>query len=151
MVKLKVENAVNNYNGKYSIPEGNYLKLSLEMQRGDRGLPKVEGENTKNIEDDSYDRVIYGTNINKKRVGKGAYYTLIEYSDGTRYENNGVNFMNGGYRGRLIVIQVPENTQKKIIRVSLVVVYEITTTGPGFLFLWDYTEYTNWRCVTQIN
>lgn len=151
MVKLKVENAVNNYNGKYSIPEGNYLKLSLEMQRGDRGLPKVEGENTKNIEDDSYDEVIYGTNINKKRVGKGAYYTLIEYSDGTRYENNGVNFMNGGYRGRLIVIQVPENTQKKIIRVSLVVVYEITTTGPGFIFPWDWIEYTNWRCVTQIN
>lgn len=146
IVKLVLSNVKKLDDGSYTVPYGNKLKARIQVVQDVTNLPINNNEaSKKDICDDSFSGTVYGTNLNGKQIGKGAYYVCVTYTDGTTLKKNATNVLSGTKKGDYIETNVETDSSKKIKSVEVVVVYEMYCGAPGFLGIW-WTEMTNWRC-----
>lgn len=98
------------------------------------------------IQDDSANRVL-GTNIDS-RIGYGAYWVRITYSDDSQVQYNGTNMLKYAGEGTVIdLLSADElNSSKRVKKIDVVVAYELYAGAPGVFFGIWWHEYTNWRC-----
>ncbi len=150
LVKLVIINAEKLNDGSYRLPKGYPLALSLKVLQNVASLPLNGNANTKALSDDDYSGSVAGTNISNKKIGYGAYYVCITYTDGTKYERNATNILSGKGNNDLVRIEISTDTGKTISNVSVVVVYEIITKGKGALGIW-WNEHSNWRLTATLN
>lgn len=150
LVKLVITNAEKLNDGSYRIPKGYPLALSLKVLQNVASLPLNGNANTKALSDDDYSGSVAGTNISNKKIGYGAYYICITYTDGTKYERNATNILSGKGYNDLVSIEISADTGKTISNISVVVVYEIITKGQGNFWIW-WNEHSNWRLTATLN
>ncbi|MDE6613475.1 MAG: InlB B-repeat-containing protein [Clostridia bacterium] len=149
MVRLTVQNAEKLDNGKYRVPTGYSLTLSLKVMQDMNNLPLNGNAQSKKLSDDGYTGYVWDTNINNKKIGYGAYYVCINYTDGNKTERNAANILYGKNKNDIIRLDVTPDTDKSISSVSVTVVYEIYSGGPGAFGIW-WQEHSNWRCSTTL-
>ena len=107
-------------------------------------MPRVNTSSTKLANDKA--RSVKGTNINE-RVGYGAYWVRVTYTDGSQDTFNKTNVLKNATKGTIVTLLTKNDidTEKSIESIDVVLVYEIDAGGRGFLGIW-WHEYTNWRC-----
>ncbi|MDE5721443.1 MAG: hypothetical protein K2I30_01700 [Clostridia bacterium] len=113
-------------------------------------LPLNGNAQSKKLNDDGYNGSVWDTNINNKKIGYGAYYVCINYTDGNKTERNAANILYGKNKNNTISLDIKPDTDKSISSVTVVVVYEIYSGGPGAFGIW-WQEHLNWRCSTTLN
>lgn len=145
LVRLIVQNAQKLENGKYRVPTDYPVVLSLKVMQDVNNLPLNGNAESKSVSDDQYDSTIWDTNINYKKIRYGAYYVCVTYTDGSKTERNATNILEGKNKGSVIRLDITPDTDKVISSVRVDVVYEIFSTGKGFMGIW-WTEHSNWRC-----
>ena len=151
VVGLSVSNIEQRNDGKYTIPADWYAStIGIKIMANPSALPINNNEcQSKYIENDTYNGSVTGTNISNKSIGKGAYYVKVMYEDGTVYEKNATNFLDGKNQGDIIPLNIPFEKCKKIQYVHVTVVYELFCGAPGFMGVW-WKEFTNWRCTATM-
>lgn len=153
IVELVISNAVYNSNSdSYSIASKNVeLKLYLRLLQDIAYLPISSNDNAimKNISEDDFSGKVFETNISNKKIGQGAYYISISYTDGTRKEINATDILKGRNKGDKIPMNISLDSQKIIESIKIIVLYEIYSGAPGFLGIW-WHAYSNWRCITTL-
>lgn len=152
---LVLMNAAEGVNGYY-IPNGKQLKLNLKVLQNPSKLPTgshlgAVNWTVHNISDDSYDKVVYGTNISGKKIHSGAYYVKITYTDGTFDEFHTVDFLNGAKKNNLISLDFKIDNEKVLKSMEVVIVYELYYDYMRHIFNWGGTKrYANWRCLATL-
>ena len=157
LVELKIDNCFQVEKNTYCLPQGNELKLSLKVLEDTTRLPTGTHLGSPNwtihyLCEDSYRDKVTGTNISGQKIGYGAYYVKVNYSDGTFSEESKVDIMNGVQKNQTISIALNHNSSKNISSIEFVCVYEIYYDYMSSIWDWDGTKcYSNWRCSTTIN
>ncbi len=139
-------------NNNYKLKNANDFSIKYQLLQNIDNLPQNDSDvHLAKIESDTATKVT-STNINKKTIGRGAYWVRVTYTDDTQKEFNQTNFLDAKSKGSYIELidQDDLNSNKIIDKIEVVVVYELYTGGPGFLGIW-WKEYTNWRCSFTYN
>lgn len=149
VVNLTVKNCAFDSEGKCFKVKNDFLPvLSLNVVADINKLPiSGGGANSKSIGSDSYSGAVYGTNIDKQQIKKGAYYVKATFADGSeKYEKNEVNIFAGKGKNSVIDLNLQIGNTKPIDKIEIVVVYEINTSKTdGFLGVGNWSENSNWR------
>ena len=119
--------------------------LRYHLLQNPKDLPDDNSKVTKDICDDS-ETSVDGTSISG-RIGKGAYWVRVTYTDYSQEEYVARNFLANAVKDGYIDL-IPSDslaTNKAIAKIEVVVVYEMFTGAPGVLGIW-WKDYTNWRC-----
>lgn len=133
--------------GIYGIGSNETFKISIKMWETNRGAgPDLGWDNwyTHRISNDTYDDRVYGTDINGERVGRGAYYVKITYTDGRVVEKSKTDIFNEVSKGEVVDIPLEPKEGGKIDTIEIVVVYELYYEY-YVPIKWPNGE-TNWRC-----
>lgn len=152
---LKLKNCVQN-GDTYWIPQGNQLQLSMLMLVDYKSLPKWSGAfpyltdwREHYVSNDTHNGKVMGTNINNGKIGYGAYYVKITYTDNRVKESNRVNVMQDTKKGDEIKFDLG-SINKAIKKIDIIVVYET------YVYYWygvvaNTTKRFNWRCEATLN
>lgn len=134
----------------YKIYEAEKFAIRYKVLENTEDLPRV-GTALTYISNDGATKV-KGTNINS-RIGYGAYWVRITYSDDEQIQYNQTNILKNATDGTIINIVTPDNLDetKKIKKIDVVVAYEIFAGAPGIWFGIWWKEYSNWRCEYTYN
>lgn len=119
--------------------------LRYHLLQNPKDLPDDNSKVTKDICDDS-ETSVDGTSISG-RIGKGAYWVRVTYTDYSQEEYVARNFLANAVKDGYMDL-IPSDslaTNKAIAKIEVVVVYEMFTGAPGVLGIW-WKDYTNWRC-----
>lgn len=151
IVELEMQNLVRNDNSTYSVAADWYpVTLNIKLVSNPAALPITGSEQIKNISSDTYKNAVYGTNISGKTIGMGAYYVCLEYSDGSKFEKSATDIFNGKKQGDTLALNIPNDSNKTINKISVVVVYEIFAGAPGVMGIW-WKDFHNFRCTAVLN
>lgn len=128
----------------YKIGEPNKFAIRYQVLQNIDDLPRV-GTDLTHVENDDATSV-KGTNISS-RVGYGAYWVRITYTNDSQIQYNKTNILKYATNGTIIDIVTQDNIDitKTIKKIEIVVVYELYAGAAGFLGIW-WHEYSNWRC-----
>lgn len=123
---------INQFSVKYHILQNTY-----DLPRNGCELCKIEDDSETNVR---------GTSIDS-RVGHGAYWLRVTYSDSTQQEFKATNQFDNCTPNTYIefINNTNINKEKNIFNIEVVVVYEIYAGAPGVFGIW-WHQYTNWRC-----
>ncbi len=141
--QLNLYGCVKNGN-QYNIVDENNFAIRYQVLKDTEDLPRVNTSSTKLANDKATS--VKGTNINE-RVGYGAYWVRVTYTDGSQDTFNKTNVLKNATKGTIVTLLTKNDidTKKSIESIDVVLVYEIDAGAPGFLGIW-WHEYTNWRC-----
>lgn len=129
----------------YSIKDINSFSIKYHFLQNTENLPTTGGAKLTKLESDT-DSGVMGTNITGK-IGYGAYWIRVTYSDDIQIQYNAVNqfeHANGNSYYEFLNTSLID-TSKKISKIEVVMVYELYSGAPRFLGIW-WHEYSNWRC-----
>ncbi len=150
LVEVILGGCAKNPRGEYYVPSNSTLTISLKVLQDILNLPRggSMGSNwyTNKIFFDNNVEVI-GTNISGNEIKHGAYYLKVNYTDGSYYETNGTDFLNGMKKDEVKTIPLNVDTEKSISSIEVVVVYEILYSWYDG---WWHDGYSNWRCTNTI-
>lgn len=157
LLRLVLGGCAQEDDSSYFIPEGNLLSVSFKVLQNPGSLPTwgMNGQSvnwTKHwITSDTYADTVYGTPLNGKAVGKGAYYVKVTYTDGTTTESSKFDFLSSAKQNDVLNVELNLNVNKKISSLQVVAVYELFYDYMTGYFDWNGTQcYGNWRCSTTI-
>lgn len=144
--------------GKYTIGDELELGLKFLQSGGTNGIQinSASGSSLKAaaISNDDTKKGVYETDIGNIAIGKGAFFVRVTYTDQSSQTGNKINFMDGKIKSDYVNILsdagISINTGKKILKIDIVVAYEIKGDWQGALGVWKST-YTDWRCETTLN
>lgn len=156
LLELVLENTVKDADGKYYVPKGQQPKLYLKILQNPNKLPVGSQLGSVNwtihyVNNNTYNNAVLGTNIASK-IGKGAYYVKVNYTDGSFNEFNEVNILNGKAKDNLLSLNIDFNSNKKLKSVEVVCVYQLYYDYMAHVFNWGGTKCrADWRCSTTLN
>lgn len=148
--ELLVSNCSQNGNGNFTAIPGQGPSLKYKLLCNPADLKTYGwGIESNYLNDDTYTGSVYGTNINRSKIGKGAYYIRVNYTDGSYTESNAVNFMASAKKDSEILLNYNVNSNKKIKSIDVVILYELTFKV-YMAFSGNKYTYSNWRCTTTL-
>jgi hypothetical protein len=151
MGRLMISNCLQKTDDTYTVASNAAARISFALEQDPTALPKTDGVDLKEIEDDNYSGNVRDANgLNGKRIGQGAVYYMITYKDKTQGTGTYIDFFKNKANGTNIDI-CPESAfevGKQTESVTIVLVYEVDTSGIK-IFRWH--EYTNWHLSATIN
>jgi hypothetical protein len=164
MGRLLLNNCVKNDDGTYTVAtdsEGNKLliDLSYKIEQDYQNLPLGKNTLKRFIYDDTWKGTVKNIGfLNDKKIGFGAYYCLITYTDGTTSADEGiggVDFFKNTTKGdtKTIVNSKNLDLSKTVKSIEFKLIYELrdeTTTGKWYSIR-TYEEFTNWVNSYTIN
>ena len=140
-------NCASDNNGNYFKPNASEIALKFYITSNIDDLPRTD--DTRNglvhVEDDGYSGSVSGTNISGKRIGNGAYYIRVYYTDGTYTESSAVNFLANYSQYDYVNMSLSIDSRKAISRITVDIMYELYHGAPGFLEIIWWHDYSNWR------
>lgn len=152
LLQLNMEGSVLDSNGIYWIPENSNFNLSLRMLQDPGALPKSGsiGANwyANFLNSDTYSGRVYGVNstLDNKKIGKGAYYIKITYSDGASSEVYATDFMSQMGKDSVFILPLTINESKTLYKIEIVVIYEVAYYFYDGLWHENDKWRSNWRC-----
>ncbi len=148
---LVVSGCVHNNDGSYTTAEGQGPVLQYRLLNNPDALKTYGGVNLKNnLNSDTYNGSVYGTNISGKTIGKGAYYIKVVYTDGSYTESSAVNFMVSAKNGSRVPMDYSILRYKVIDRIEVTVLYELHYQYYDGWAVRVRHIYTNWRCTATL-
>lgn len=125
---------------KYFIGDKESFAIRYEVLQDYKNLPVKNFKSTNVTSDDATE--VIGTNIDSK-VGYGAYWVRITYTDDSQTEYNKTDMFKNTSKGTVIDVVTTENikSNKTIRKIEIVVVYEFYMYNN--IFRYDYADY---RC-----
>lgn len=156
LLELVLDNTIKSSNGKYSIINNLQPKLYLRVLQNPNNLPVGSHIGSVNwtihyVNNNTYNNAVLGTNITSK-IGKGAYYVKVNYTDGSFNEFNEVNILNGNAKDNLLSLNIDFNSGKKLKSVEVVCVYQLYYDYMAHILNWGGTKCrADWRCSTTLN
>ncbi len=151
---LSVSGARKQADGTYVVQSGETLDLTFTMLYDRGSLPKGDtGEAgwwnwiSNTLHNSTYDKTVVGTNITGNRIGYGAYYVKVEYTDGTVEEFSETNFANGMTKNGTKRVSLQCSTEKVLAKVTTVIVYQVKFK----IYEWAvYEDISDWRVVGTV-
>ncbi|MDR3293665.1 MAG: hypothetical protein LBT20_06145 [Clostridiales bacterium] len=146
--QLVLNNTVKNSDGTYTVATGKLPSLFFNLTQDINSLPLyiANSATVNEISDDTWSGAVKDTNINGKKIGKGAYYVRITYTDSTQSEYNATNIFNNQARGSNITLLSGSNfnSAKTVKNITVVIVYEMASCAQGAFGIW-WRDHTNWH------
>ncbi len=136
-------------NNKFVVKNKNDFSIRLHLLENIDSLPLTNEIQWYFVSDDTNSGVM-GTNITDK-VGKGAYWIRVTYTDDTQTTKSQVNCLAGKTKDEYIEFISVNNLEddKAIKKIEIVFVYELECGANNFLNWWKY--FANFRCEYVLN